>query len=80
MAVADRITIWSMRGINGATDPVTPTQTMIDETFGAAKVGEDWVLDQGETGAGVMQFHVVDLDIDNKIFFCKFVEARLDQP
>jgi hypothetical protein len=78
MGVADRLTIWSMRGINGGTDPLTPTQTMINENYGVAKVGDDWVLDQAETGAPV--FAVVDIDIENRMFFCKFLEAVLDLP
>lgn len=73
MGVADRITIWSMRGINGGTDPLTPTQTMINEQYGSAKVGEDWVLDQAEVT--VKQWEIVDIDADNKIFFCKFIEG-----
>lgn len=78
MLVADRHTIYSMRGINGGTDPLTPTQTMIDEQYGVAKVGNDWVLDQAEVTAKV--FEIVDIDIDNKIFFCKFMEAVLSLP
>jgi len=78
VGMADRITTWSMRGINGGTDPLTPTQTMIDEKYGVAKVGEDWVLDQAEVTALV--FEVVDIDIDNKIFFAKFLEAVLSLP
>lgn len=78
VALADRVTVFSMRGINGATDPLTPTQTMVGEQYGAAKVGDDWVLDQAETTAKVWE--VVDIDIDNKIFFCKFLEAVLALP
>ena len=78
MAVADRITVYSMRGVNGGTDPLTPTQTMIDEQYGVLKVGNDWVLDQAEVTAKV--FEIVDIDIDNKIFFCKFMEAVLSLP
>lgn len=77
-AVADRHTVFSMRGINGGTDPLTPTQTMIDEQYGVAKVGNDWVLDQAEVAAPV--FEVVDIDIDNKIFFCKFLESKISLP
>lgn len=75
-AKADRTTVFSMRGVNGGTDPVTPAQTNIDELYGVLKVGDDWVLDIAETVATV--FHIVDIDIDNKIFFCKFREAVLD--
>lgn len=77
-AVADRHTVFSMRGVNGGTDPVTPLQTNIDEKYGVLKVGNDWVLDLAEVGALV--FEVVDIDADNKIFFCKFLEAVLSVP
>lgn len=78
VGTADRLTIWSMRGINGGTDPVTPAITNIDEKYGVAKVGNDWVLDLAETTATI--FEIVDVDIDNKIFFCKFLEARIELP
>lgn len=78
IAMADRHTIYSMRGVNGGTDPVTPAQTDIDTVFGVAKVGNDWVLDTAEITATI--FEVVDIDIDNKIFFCKFMESRIQTP
>jgi hypothetical protein len=78
MAVADRHTVFSCRGINGGTDPLTPTQTMINEQYGVAKVGDDWVLDQAETTATI--FEIVDIDIDNKLFFVKFMESRIELP
>lgn len=78
MGVADRHTIWSMRAVNGGTDPATPTQTHINEQYGVVKTGNDWVLDLAETSAKV--FEIVDIDIDNKIFFCKFLEAVLSLP
>ena len=78
-AKANRQTVFSMRAVNGGTDPVTPTQTMIDEAYGVLKTGAgEWVLDQAETTAKV--FEIVDIDIDNKIFFCKFLEAVLGTP
>ncbi len=78
IAIADRRTVFSMRGVNGGTDPVTPTQTMVGESYGVAKSGDDWYLDIAETSAKV--FKIVDIDIDNKIFFCKFLEAVLSLP
>lgn len=78
VAMADRSQVFSMRGINGATDPVTPLTTHIGESYGSAKVGTDWVLDLAEVT--VKQFKIVDIDIDNKIFFCKFLEAVLSIP
>lgn len=78
-AKSNRSTIFSMRGVNGGTDPVTPAQTNIDEQYGALKDANGiWTLDIAEVTAKV--FHIVDVDIDNKIFFCKFLEAVLDTP
>lgn len=78
MLVADRMTTYSMRAVNGATDPVTPLQTYLNEQYGVAKVGNEWVLDIAEVTAKV--FEVTDIDIDNKIFFCKFLEAVISLP
>lgn len=78
MAVADRSTVFSCRAINGATDPVTPLQTHIGESYGVAKVSNDWVLDIAEVTALVCT--IVDVDIDNKIFFVKFREAVIQLP
>lgn len=79
VAIANRNTVFSCRAINGGTDPVTPTTTMIDEQYGVAKTaGGDWVLDIAETSAKVCE--IVDIDIDNKIFFVKFLEAVLQRP
>lgn len=78
MAVADRSTVFTCRGINGGTDPVTPLITHQQEAYGVAKVGEDWVLDLAETTTTVCM--VVDFDIDAKIFFVKFREAVLALP
>jgi hypothetical protein len=78
IALADRLTVYSMRGVNGATDPSTPAQTNLNETYQVLKTGNDWVLDLATTANAV--FEVVDIDIPNKIFFCKFVEARISLP
>jgi hypothetical protein len=78
VALADRVTVFSCRGVNGGTDPVTPAITNIGEVYGVAKVSDDWVLDLAETVATVCE--IVDIDIDNKIFFVKFREAVLALP
>jgi len=74
--VADRETIFSCRGINGATDPLTPTLAMKGVKYGVAKVGNDWVLNQADTTNVVVQ--VVDVEISNKVFFVKFLESVLN--
>lgn len=78
VAIADRSQIFSCRGVNGATDPVTPAVTNIGESYGSAKVGTDWVLDIAEVT--VKQWHIVDVDVDNKIFFVKILEAARSLP
>lgn len=78
VAVADRSQVFSCRGVNGGTDPVTPAQTNIGEEYGVAKVGNDWVLDLAEVTVKVCE--IVDIDIDNKIFLVKFREATLATP
>lgn len=78
VAIADRNAVFSCRGKNGATDPTTPAVTDIGEQFGVVKVSDDWVLDLSDTVNVVCE--VVDIDIDNKIYFVKFLEARLALP
>src|SRR5690606_36212664 len=69
-------TIFSCRGVNSGTDPVTPTQTMIGEQYGVTTDSDDvWVLDLAETSVKVST--IVDVDIDNKIFFVKFISATM---
>ena len=71
--VADGSELYSCRGINGATDPATPAVTNIGEQYGVVKSGDDWCLDLAELAALVME--VVDIDVDQKIFFCKVIPA-----
>lgn len=78
VALCDRLTIFSCRGVNGGTDPVIPLQTHIGETYGCAKVGNDWVLDLAEVT--VMQWKIVDIDIPNNIFFVKIRDTFLSLP
>lgn len=78
VAVASRSALFSCRGVNGATDPVTPTVSHIGEQYGVVKSGDDWCLDEAETVNVVVE--VVDVDIDQKIFFVKFLEAVLALP
>lgn len=78
VAIADRSQVFTCRGVNGATDPVTPLQTHIGELYGVAKVGNDWVLDIAEITTTVVV--VEDIDVDNKIFLVKFKEAVLALP
>lgn len=78
VCLADRSAVFSCRGVNGGTDPVTPLQTHIGESYGSAKVGNDWVLDLAEVA--VKQWHIVDIDVDQKVFFVKILEAARSLP
>jgi hypothetical protein len=76
---ANRNTVFSGRGVNGGTDPVTPTQTMLDTQFGVAVDANGiWVVDIADTTN--LRVEIVDIDIDNKIFYFKFLEAVLSLP
>lgn len=77
IAIADGDTIFSCRGVNGGTDPVTPVQANIGVSYGVLKTGGgDWVLDLANVTNLVAQ--VVDIDADQKIFFVKINVAFRD--
>ena len=82
VALANRKTIFSGRGVNGGTDPVVPLQTHIGEQYGVAKVGDDWVIDLAETATKVVE--IVDIvpveGAGAGYFLFKFLEAVLQQP
>lgn len=70
VALADGSTIFSCRAVNGGTDPVTPTLTMIGESYGIVKTSDGtWALDIAEVT--VKSCTVIDIDITNKVFFVK---------
>lgn len=77
MAKANRVTVYSSRFTNAGVD-VTPTQTLIDEQYGLIKVGNDWTVDQ--TDVVNTRVEIVDIDVDNKLVFWKFLEAQLATP
>jgi hypothetical protein len=69
-------TVFSGRGINGGTDPVTPAQTNIHEQYGIAKTAAgEWVIDLAEVTTKSIE--IVDIDIEQKIFFFVFIESVL---
>lgn len=74
VATGNPDTIFSCRGVNGGTDPVTPALANIGVQYGAIKTGDGtWALDIADTTNDV--FTVVDIDIENKIFFVKFIPS-----
>ncbi len=78
VARANRNTVFSGRMVNGGTDPVTPVQADIGTAYGLLKVANDWVVDQTETVN--TRLRIVDIDIDNKLVFFKFLETALATP
>lgn len=79
VAIADHEQEFSARGVNGGTDPVTPAQTNIDEQYGLLKTaGGDWVIDISNVIDLAIQ--ITDVDIENKIFFFKFLPAVMIRP
>lgn len=64
------------RGVNGGTDPVTPTQTQVGESFGVIKDSDGiWAVDISDTSN--TRVEIVKIDIDNKLYFFKFKTANI---
>jgi len=78
IAVADRDTQFSCRGVNGGTDPVLPLQTHIGEKYGVVKVGNDWCLDFAD--AVNTRCQIIDIRPEDNAFLVKFLEANLARP
>ena len=78
VAKANRATVFSGRMVSGATDPVTPALTDIGKVYGVVKTGNDWTVDQAE--AVNTRVKIVDVDIDNKVVFFRWMEAHLAVP
>lgn len=79
IAKANRNTVFSGRAVNGGTDPVTPAITDIGKTYSVLKSGAgEWTLDAADVAN--QRVRVVDIDIPNKIFFFKILEANLANP
>lgn len=80
VAVANRLTIFSGRMVDGDEAIVTPALTDIGVQYGLVKTSADseWCVDQSETSTKSVE--IVDIDIDNKIVYFKFLEAVLANP
>jgi hypothetical protein len=79
VAMANRVTIFSGRGVNGGTDPVIPLQTHVGTTVSLLKTGAgEWVLDFAD-GAN-QRVRVVAIDVTLSAFFFRFLEANLATP
>lgn|SRR5574338_1268173 len=79
IAIFNRETVFSIRAVNGGTDPVIPLQTHIGEQYGILKTADgDWVMDIAETITKI--FQIVDIDTDLNMFLVKPLEAALARP
>lgn len=78
-AVANRVTIFSGRGVNGGTDPVVPAQTNVGVSYGILKTGAgEWVVNVADVVN--TRVKVVDIDTTLNLFLFKFLESALAQP
>lgn len=74
VAIADDEQEFSARGVNGATDPVTPLQTHIGQQYGVIKDANGiWAIDISNQLSPVVQ--ITDIQVDSKYFLCKFVDG-----
>lgn len=73
VALADAEQEFSCRGVNGGTDPVTPTQANIGLQYGVLKVGTEWVLNLADTINVVCE--VTGIRLDDNVFLVKFLKA-----
>lgn len=82
IAKANRITIFSGRMKNGATDPVVPATTDIGAKYGLVAVavtgGNEWVVDQSDTVN--VRVEITDVDTTINAVFFRFLESALATP
>lgn len=78
VAMADRDQEFSIRGVNGGTDPQVPVQADIGHQFGIKKVVDDWVLDYTETVN--VSVYVTDIDTDKNFYYVKFLDGVMTNP
>lgn len=73
--VANSQTVYSGRGINGATDPAIPVQANIGVQYGVTTVGGIWVINIADTMNKVVQITGIDADPNMNIFFFKIIPS-----
>ncbi len=79
VALGDEATTFSMRGVNGGTDPTTPSQVDVGDGYGALKDANGiWTLDLAETSAKI--FTIVGVDIVQKVYFCRMISTIRQVP
>lgn len=79
VAMANRLTVFSGREVNGATDPVVPANTDIGVAYGVLRTAAgEWVVNQADTVN--TRVRVVAIDTTVSVVFFKFLEANLAVP
>jgi len=75
VAIADGRTLFGLRMVNGATDPVTPVAADVGRSYGAIKTADGtWAVDQADVT--LVLFRVERIDIDSKLVFCSVVGTK----
>lgn len=78
---ANALTTFVGRGVNGGTDPVTPTLTMLDTQFGLTVDSDGiWVIDIAETSTVSVEIVGIITNEGQKLFKFKFLPAVLALP
>lgn len=72
VAKANRQTIFTGRGSSA------PALTDIGVAYGIVKSGDDWIVDKADVVN--TRVRVIDVDVDNALFFFRFLESALAQP
>lgn len=82
IAKANRMTVFSARMKNGATDPVVPATSDIGVKYGIVTVavtgGNEWVVNQADTVNTRVEIIAIDATLNLVLF--RFLEANLAQP
>lgn len=79
VAIADREEEFSARGVNGATDPVTPLQAHIGQQYGVLKTSDgSWAIDFADQANPIVQ--ITDIFVDKLFFACKFLDSVTTLP
>lgn len=76
--LADANTIFVGRGVNGGTDPVTPTDTMVDVSFDIGVSAGVWYVNIASSATPAVE--IVDIDKFEKLFYFKFLASVYQLP
>lgn len=79
VAQANRQTVFSGRGVNGATDPVTTAQTYVGLSYGILRTSAgEWVVNIAD--AVVTRVKIIDIETSLNLFFFKFLDTAMATP